>query len=230
MQWFRQYQDVQRRRGLLLIDAAFPRVVVAVCVPQLRPYVVLFGAVIDYTNWDIEPPSVSIVDPFTLEPLLGGELITYMRRRAPLAPGEESTNRDATPDVGRATPVFPETVAPACDQAGASETPPVAPVVEAVPPAQQLSVSLLQFSSEEDVPFLCLAGVREYHEHPAHTGDSWWLHRRSGAASLSHLLNAFHTYAIAPITGFAPNVALRRTPAGVEVHIGELTLATDIPA
>jgi hypothetical protein len=26
-------------------------------------------------------------------------------------------------------------------------------------------------------PFFCLAGVREYHEHPQHTGDDWLLYR-----------------------------------------------------
>lgn len=28
------------------------------------------------------------------------------------------------------------------------------------------------------MPFLCLQGIREYHEHPQHTGDEWLLHRR----------------------------------------------------
>jgi hypothetical protein len=26
-------------------------------------------------------------------------------------------------------------------------------------------------------PFLCLRGIREYHEHPQHTGDDWFLYR-----------------------------------------------------
>lgn len=38
----------------------------------------------------------------------------------------------------------------------------------------------------ESLPFLCIAGVRSYHEHPGHTGDSWWLYRRTGEGS-------FHT-------------------------------------
>ena len=28
-------------------------------------------------------------------------------------------------------------------------------------------------------PFLCMRGVREYHEHPQHTGDDWMLYRGS---------------------------------------------------
>src|SRR5258706_394570 len=30
-------------------------------------------------------------------------------------------------------------------------------------------------------PFLCLPGIREYHNHPQHTGDDWLLHRAVGA-------------------------------------------------
>jgi hypothetical protein len=28
-------------------------------------------------------------------------------------------------------------------------------------------------------PFLCLRGIREYHEHPQHSGDEWLLYRES---------------------------------------------------
>ena len=28
-------------------------------------------------------------------------------------------------------------------------------------------------------PFLCLRGIREYHEHPQHSGDDWFLYRNS---------------------------------------------------
>ena len=79
------------------------------------------------------------------------------------------------------------------------------------------------------MPFLCLVGVREYHDHPAHTGDAWWLHRKTGAGSLSHLLNVFHSYAIAPITGFAADIALQRTPAGIAAQVRALTLSTNLP-
>ncbi|MFI5298498.1 MAG: putative metal-binding protein [Polyangiales bacterium] len=27
------------------------------------------------------------------------------------------------------------------------------------------------------LPFLCIRGIREYHEHPQHTGDDWMLYR-----------------------------------------------------
>lgn len=34
-------------------------------------------------------------------------------------------------------------------------------------------------------PFLCVPGVREYHNHPQHTGDDWLLHRNDGAGKLA---------------------------------------------
>ncbi len=57
------------------------------------------------------------------------------------------------------------------------------------------------------LPFICLPGVREYHRHPAHTGDSWWLHRKSGQGRLSTILNVLATYAIDPVKGL--NVQLQ---------------------
>ncbi|WP_306919914.1 putative metal-binding protein [Rhizobium mesoamericanum] len=42
----------------------------------------------------------------------------------------------------------------------------------------------IQANSLEDEPFLCMAGVREYHDNPAHSGDPWLLHRGSGEGRL----------------------------------------------
>jgi Predicted metal binding domain len=41
---------------------------------------------------------------------------------------------------------------------------------------------------EDDRPFVCLQGVREYHDNPGHTGDPWWLHRGAGAGRIIRLL------------------------------------------
>lgn len=53
----------------------------------------------------------------------------------------------------------------------------------------------------DEIPFLCLAGVREYHEHPAHSGDVWELHRKTGAGRLVRLLEIVDRYGVAPISG-----------------------------
>lgn len=46
----------------------------------------------------------------------------------------------------------------------------------------------------EASPFLCIAGVRAYHDHPAHNGDSWWLHRGLGHGSLHQIINMLWSY------------------------------------
>ena len=61
---------------------------------------------------------------------------------------------------------------------------------------------LMQSHSPEEVPFLCLAGVREYHEHPAHTGDAWELHRAIGAGRMVRLLEIIYKYGVQPITTY----------------------------
>lgn len=37
--------------------------------------------------------------------------------------------------------------------------------------------ALIDQHPQTGLPFICLPGVREYHNHPQHTGDSWLLHR-----------------------------------------------------
>lgn len=70
----------------------------------------------------------------------------------------------------------------------------------------------MQANSEEEVPFLCMAGVREYHEHPAHSGDVWALHRAQGAGRLVRILEVIYRYGVEPFAGYTvqlvPQVAL----------------------
>lgn len=58
---------------------------------------------------------------------------------------------------------------------------------------------LLQAHAPDEVPFLCIAGTREYHEHPGHSGDVWDLHRASGAGRLVRVLEVIHRYGVAPV-------------------------------
>jgi hypothetical protein len=53
----------------------------------------------------------------------------------------------------------------------------------------------------DDAPFLCLPGIRDYHASSAHSGDSWWLHRRTGEGKLFTLLDKLCMYGAEPITG-----------------------------
>jgi hypothetical protein len=49
-------------------------------------------------------------------------------------------------------------------------------------------------------PFLCIAGVRAYHDHPAHSGDSWWLHRGTGHGTLHQVIHMLWAYGTKNIT------------------------------
>ena len=64
-----------------------------------------------------------------------------------------------------------------------------------VQPPQQLMMA----HDADDIPFLCIAGVREYHDHPAHSGDHWELHRPSGAGSLTRLVQIVSKYGLETI-------------------------------
>lgn len=54
----------------------------------------------------------------------------------------------------------------------------------------------------DEKPFLCLPGVREYHDHPAHSGDSWLLHRGGGEGTLYFLLEKISQYGVKPINAY----------------------------
>jgi hypothetical protein len=56
-------------------------------------------------------------------------------------------------------------------------------------------------------PFLCIRGVREYHEHPQHSGDDWALYRAS--SSLFGLIQ--HVWKIC-ISELRPNLVLPGQP------------------
>jgi hypothetical protein len=156
-------------RGWFLHEASFPDVFVVLAAAALRPPPLVCGVVFDYTNYDAEPPSVKLVDPFTREPYLAKELPTTLNRSVPAQtialPGMPGGNLQ----------------------------------MQAVQP-------LMQAESPEDVPFLCIAGVREYHEHPGHSGDTWELHRSDGAGRLVRLLEVIHKYGVEPLRGYSVNL------------------------
>lgn len=152
-----------RRRGWWILEAEFPNVLVGFVAPQLRPRPVMFGALINFDNYDLWAPSVRIVDPFTSKPLLSREIpphLTFTRR-------VQAAGQVQIPGLG----LVP----------GYAEQP------------------LLITHGPDELPFLCLPGVREYHEHPAHTGDDWLLHRDRGEGTLYFLLEKLARYGLEPV-------------------------------
>lgn len=164
---FRQLALDYGRRGWLLVEAEFPRIFVVMAAPQLQPSPIVAGVDLDYTDYDLVPPSVRLANPFSREPYKASELPTSLLRRL---------EADAD-SFGMALP-------------------PGAPMrmIQQQP--------LMQAYGPDDVPFLCIAGVREYHDHPAHSGDRWELHRRGGAGRLVRILEVIDTYGIRPVNGY----------------------------
>lgn len=161
---YRQMEDTYRKRGWFLLEANFPTVIVLFAAVKLMPRLLVGAVRMDFTNYDLLPPSVTFVDPATGSALamkdLGG--LQMLRLEG----------------VGAASPG----------------------TITALAQQRRLPIqSLLQAHSPDDIPFLCLPGVREYHDHPAHTGDSWLLHRGSGEGSLHFILEQIWASAINPI-------------------------------
>jgi hypothetical protein len=160
-------------RGWFLADATFPNALALLAAPQLTPAPLITGVAFDYTDYDLRPPSVRLVNPFTREPWALEQLPTTMRRRVETNGG-----------------------------------PVVIPGLQLPPGAMPrvFQEQQLMQAYPDGVPFLCIAGVREYHDHPAHSGDRWELHRPSGAGRIVRILEIIDTYGIRPMTGY--NISL----------------------
>jgi Predicted metal binding domain len=158
-------------RGWFLVEAEFPKAFVVLSAPQLKPSPLVTGVEFDYTDYDLRPPSVRLVSPFTREPWPMDELPTTLRRR-----------------------VEGQGMLPA-----GLQLPPgaMARVVQEQP---------LMQSYPDETPFLCIAGVREYHDNPAHSGDLWELYRAAGAGRMVRILEIIDTYGLRPMTGYNVNL------------------------
>lgn len=179
---FRSLESEYRRRGWFLLTADYPRAVVMLVVPQIRPPAVLAAVAFDYTNYDADPPSVSLVDPFTFDPYLAKNLPTRLDR-----------------DVGQGMSL---------------------PIPIGLPPGARLQQlqPYMQWHSPDEVPFLCLPGVREYHSHPAHSGDAWALHRKSGAGRMVRVLEVIQRYGVDPIKDYGVQVQIVPHIAGFQAE------------
>jgi len=162
---FRGQQTAHHKRGIWLLDATFPDVFLVLMATKAQPIAAVFAVVINFENYDVEPPSVRFVHPVTREPLRAMDLPHPMQR----------IKRAKGPDGKLAT----------------------GPNGEAMFEDQPL----LQAEDLQRPAFLCLQGVREYHAHPGHTGDSWWLHRGTGVGRLAYLANILATYGIDTVQG-----------------------------
>ena len=163
------FETDYRARGWFLVKADWPLVVVLLASNSTKPPAIVAAIQFDYTNYDVEPPSVRFIDPFSGRCLLSKELPTRLPR---LIPGPEL---------------------PIAGQDGAKAR---------LNTAQEL----MQAHSPDDPPFLCIPGVKEYHDHPGHSGDPWEIHRSSGEGRLIHILQVISKYGLEPVKGFNVNL------------------------
>jgi len=161
---FHKIQDVWRKKGVLCLKAEFPlaQFVFIAQLPKPQPSAVIFAALIDFTNYDVEPPSIVFIDALTGDPLkrkqMGG--LQFIQHKM--------TNINVNGQV-----------------------------LQAKHPTDIL------IGQAEEYPFLCLPGVREYHNHPQHSGDSWLLHRNAGGeGTLGFLLTKLYEHSIPFVKGY----------------------------
>ena len=158
-----------RARGWFLVKADWPTAVVVLASSKTIPPAIVAAVQFDYTNYDAEPPSVRLIDPFSGRLLLDKELPIRLPRMI----------------------LGPE----------------ISPPVLGGPKLQlNTALPLMQSHSPEDLPFLCIAGVKEYHDHPGHSGDQWELHRSAGEGRLVRLLEVISKYGLDTVTGFHVNL------------------------
>ena len=65
---------------------------------------------------------------------------------------------------------------------------------------------LIDAHPETGLPFFCVAGIREYHTHPQHTGDSWLLHRPLGEGSVFTICDRVWRYMARNVVGLGVNI------------------------
>lgn len=164
---FRLIEDDWRRKGVICLTAEFPKVQLAFTAPQLKPPPIVFGVSLDFTNYDIEPPSIKFIDPLSGRPITTKEMnVNFFQ---------------------------------------------VATAVQSLPGMPQLQFQqpqLILMGAPEDHPFLCIPGVREYHDHPAHSGDSWLLHRTRGEGKLTFLIDQLYNHSIPYVRSYNVNFSV----------------------
>jgi hypothetical protein len=178
---YRAVEAEYRRRGWFLVEAKFPVAFLVLAAAHVKPAPLLFGVEFDFTDYDLLPLGVTLVDPFSREPYRAKDLPTVLPRLvgaggAPLR--QDELEARAAAEGGRV----------------------------------QIGVELgrlMMWHDPEEVPFICLAGVRAYHEHPAHTGDSWMLHRHRGTGRMAVLLEHLHRFGVQTVTGYAVEAQLQ---------------------
>jgi hypothetical protein len=172
---FWRYRDMYAQRGCFIVGSAFPEVRAIFCAAKAKPAAVVFGAVMRFDNYDFWPPSVKLANPFTFIPYKANELPTLLAHKIP---ADKQMNLPQMFDQIRGQ----------------------------MPQGMQLQFeqvhSFMQAFEPGGEPFICMPGIREYHDCPAHTGDVWLRHRAKGEGTLDFILNKLLRYGVEPLTDY----------------------------
>ena len=180
--------DHFRSRGIWILEYRFPELLVAFATPAIKQYpLVPYGVVMEMSNYDVEPPSIRFVNPFTREPLRKRDIPTNLQRLK-VHEGIQIPAVMFNPFPGNPL---------------------------ALPLGVENQDLLQAWTLDDDKPFVCLQGVREYHDNPGHSGDSWWRHRSMGAGSICRLLDLLAQHGTEAMR--EPEYQMRMQPRGV-VH------------
>lgn len=166
---FLQIEKDWRKKGVICLKVEYPIIQFVFIAHHVKPTTVVFAVSIDFTNYDIEPPSVVFIDPFTGEPITVKDLNNIQFFQV-------------------------------SNQAQQIQVPWLPGGIQQI----QQRVPILMLGLNER-PFLCIPGVREYHEHPAHTDNPWLNYRTRGEGKLLFLLDQLYNHCIPYITGFNIN-------------------------
>lgn len=171
---YRKLEDEWRKKGVICLNIEFPIIQLVFIAHQLKPPSVAFAVSIDFNNYDVDPPSIVFINPFSGKPITTKEMNVGFF---------QLSKKDL-------------------------------PVPEGQPKVVQNIMQPILMGAPDDYPFLCIPGVREYHKHPAHTGDSWLLYRNKGEGKLGFLIDQLYNHSIPFVKSYNIkfNVSINQQP------------------
>lgn len=176
---FKRLEQEYRNKGVISYKTTPNSVSLLFGIPHLKPQPIAFAVNIEYTNWDVEPPSIKFIDPFTDRVLQREEIsIDFYQVKA-------NTQIIMLPNG-------------------------------------KLSVPNLLQGSNNITPFFCIPGVKEYHDHAAHSGDSWMLYRKQGEGKLCVLIDQLYSHSISQSSTYAVNLQVNASVTGINTDINKL--------